>query len=77
MAELTLSELNVNELAEVISIQNKELELRLLSMGCIPGEKILVERRAIFGDPVLIRSGSTLLSLRKENAAEILVKKQD
>lgn len=75
MSVLTLSELNIREKAQVISIGNKELELKLISMGCIPGESISVERKAPFGDPLLIRTSGCLLSIRKVDATNIIVKK--
>jgi DtxR family Mn-dependent transcriptional regulator/ferrous iron transport protein A len=43
-------------------------------MGCTPGEKIEVVRRAPFGGPVAILVSSYVLSVRKEDALKIDVK---
>ncbi len=42
-------------------------------MGCLPGEKIMVEKVAPLGDPVSIAVAGYTLSLRKNEAGHILV----
>ena len=68
MSTSIVSKLKLNEIAEVVSFKRKDLELKLLSMGCIPGERICIERKALFGDPILVRVSGSLLSLRKVDA---------
>jgi ferrous iron transport protein A len=75
MDSLLLSEIGIKEPAELVSVENKALELRLLAMGCTPGERIYVERKAFYGDPILIRMEGSLLSIRKSDAKQITVKK--
>jgi ferrous iron transport protein A len=43
-------------------------------MGCTPGEKVVVERKAPFNDPIAIVVSGFMLSLRKEDAEQIIVK---
>ena len=45
-------------------------------MGCTPGEKIVVERKAPFNDPIAIFVSGFMLSLRKKDAKQIMVKNQ-
>jgi len=46
---------------------------RLMEMGLVPGTKIELVRFAPFGDPVEIRVRGYHLSLRKHEAAHVLV----
>ena len=39
---------------EIVSFENNELLLKLMEMGCIPGEKVKVEQIAPLGDPISI-----------------------
>jgi ferrous iron transport protein A len=69
-----LSELKNGEEAMIDSFTDYELSLKLLEMGCIPGEMIHVTRIAPLGDPMAIWVSGYQLSLRKDEAATIKVK---
>ncbi|HIE72946.1 MAG TPA: ferrous iron transport protein A [Flavobacteriales bacterium] len=56
------------------TINDAELAQKLLEMGCTPGEKVVVERKAPFNDPIAIVVSGFMLSLRKEDAEQIIVK---
>lgn len=49
------------------------LSVKLMEMGCLPGERITFERVAPLGDPIAISVSGYQLSLRKEEAATIIV----
>ena len=49
-----LSELKLGAKAIIDSFSDKELALKLMDMGCLPGEKIHIERKAPLGDPIAI-----------------------
>ncbi|MDD4717398.1 MAG: ferrous iron transport protein A [Eubacteriales bacterium] len=49
------------------------LRRRLLDMGLTPGTKVSVIKHAPFGDPIVIRLRGYELSIRKQDAAMILV----
>ena len=49
-----LSELKRGQNGVIDSFTDYELSLKLLEMGCIPGEKIEVIRIAPLGDPIAI-----------------------
>lgn len=44
-------------------------------MGCIPGEIVVVEKIAPLGDPISIRVSGYSLSLRMDEANQILLEK--
>ena len=67
--------LKSGERGRIISFQSPELELKLMEMGCIPGEELVVEQIAPLGDPMSIRIAGYSLSLRKNEANQIIVEK--
>ncbi len=52
---------------------NDELYIKLMEMGCVPGEIIYIDKIAPLGDPISVGVSGYLLSLRKDEAANILV----
>ena len=68
-----LSELSVGKKAVIKSFESDELFLKLMEMGCTPGETILVEQKAPFKDPISIIVSGYKLSLRVDEAEQIIV----
>ena len=68
-----LSDLKLGVKAIIDSFSDKELALKLMDMGCLPGEKIHIERKAPLGDPIAISISGYVLSMRKAEAETILV----
>jgi len=69
-----LSDLKRGQEAVIDSFTDHELSLKLLEMGCIPGEMIRVTRIAPLGDPMAIWVSGYQLSLRKDEAETIRVR---
>jgi len=72
---MRLSELKAGERAVITEFESSELEIKLMEMGCLPGEEIIVEQIAPLGDPISVRISGYSLSLRKNEANQILVSK--
>lgn len=70
---MKLSELKTGESGRIKGFQSSELELKLMEMGCIPGELVIVEKVAPLGDPISIRVSGYSLSLRMDEANQILL----
>ncbi len=68
-----LSELRVGQKAVIHSFEKDEIFIKLMEMGCIPGEKITVEQKAPLGDPISISVSGYHLSLRLNEANSIFV----
>ena len=68
-----LSELRPGQKGIIESFTDYELSLKLLEMGCIPGEIIEVLRIAPFGDPIAVAISGYILSLRKSEAATVKI----
>lgn len=69
-----LSELKAGEQAIIDSFGNDDIFIKLMEMGCVPGEKIKVEQVAPLGDPICVSVAGYSLSLRLDEAAQIVVK---
>ena len=72
---MKLSELKSGEKGKIKAFENSDLELKLMEMGCIPGEEVVVEQKAPLGDPISIRIAGYSLSLRLNEADQIIVEK--
>ena len=68
-----LSQLEIGQSAIIDSFTDKEMSLKLLEMGCTPGEIVKLDRIAPMGDPIAIYVSGYLLSLRKAEASTVLV----
>lgn len=73
---MKLSELKAGERGRIKGFETSELELKLMEMGCIPGEMVVVEKIAPLGDPISIRVAGYSLSLRKDEARQILLEEE-
>ncbi|MBL0104688.1 MAG: ferrous iron transport protein A [Bacteroidetes bacterium] len=69
-----LSELKRGQSGLIDSFTDYELSLKLLEMGCIPGEPVEVIRIAPLGDPIAISVSGYMLSLRKNEAATVRIR---
>ena len=72
-----LSELRPGQQGVILEFQNKEIFLKLMEMGCVPGENILLEQIAPLGDPISVKVSGYHLSLRLNEADHILVEIKD
>lgn len=54
-------------------IGNTRIAQRLMSLAFLPGQSVEVSRLAPLGDPIMIKLGDSVLSLRKREASYVLV----
>lgn len=71
--EKRLSELEAGHSAIIKKFDSDVILLKLMEMGCIPGEKVRVEQIAPLGDPISITVSGYNLSLRVDEAQMIWV----
>lgn len=71
----TLAELKASDRCRVAAAaeDSPELQSRLYALGLYPGVEVVVLRFAPAGDPIQIKVGSTLLSIRKKEASRVAV----
>ena len=72
---MNLAELSAASQCRVVSAaeENVELQSRLYALGVYPGVTLEVLRFAPTGDPLQVRVGGTLLSIRKREASLIAI----
>ena len=72
-----LSKLKPGQKAIIRNFTKAETYLKLMEMGCVPGENISVDQVAPFGDHISVRVAGYLLSLRLNEAEDIEVELVD
>jgi ferrous iron transport protein A len=72
--EKKLSELVTGKVATISRFENDDIFLKLMEMGCVPGEQIVVDQVAPLGDPICVLVAGYTLSLRINEAENIWVK---
>ena len=73
--EISSSELKIGEVATITSINLDEIPLKLLEMGCLPGNSITLIQIAPLGDPLYFNVNDSHVAIRLETAKEITVSK--
>lgn len=68
-----LSEVSVGKTVIVKEFESDDIFLKLMEMGCIPGETIKIDQFAPLGDPISITVAGYHLSLRLNEADKIWV----
>ena len=68
-----LSELHQGESGIIHSFSHSDIFLKLMEMGCVPGEDVRVDMIAPLGDPISIEVSGYRLSLRLNEAEHIFV----
>jgi len=71
----TLADLRLGEKATIDSFTDGELSVKLLEMGCLPGEQVELQNIAPLGDPIAIYVSGYILGLRKAEASSVLIRR--
>ena len=71
--KLTLAHLQRGERAVITDVSSKFIPLKLLEMGCLPGNEVKLVQVAPFSDPLYLNINGTHLAIRKETAIHVLI----
>ena len=71
---IPLDQLTLGLEAEIEMIDTDKLPLKLIEMGCLPGNSISLIHKALFNDPLYIKIDESHLAIRKETAKDIFVR---
>lgn len=71
-----LSEISVGASVIIKEFENNDIFLKLMEMGCIPGETIKIDQAAPLGGPISIVVAGYKLSLRIDEADMIWVEEK-
>lgn len=73
MSKRSVADLKVGEIATIQSFNDQLMSLKLLEMGCLPGAEICLHAKAPLGDPICLNVSGYCLSMRRSEAATILI----
>lgn len=68
---LTIADLKKGERAIILEFSIDSVPLKLLEMGCLPGNEVYLVQTAPFRDPLYLNINGSHLAIRKETAAQI------
>lgn len=71
----TLANLKRGEHAVITDVSSIHIPLKLLEMGCLPGNNVILIQLAPFQDPMYLNINGSHVAIRKETAAHILIEK--
>ena len=72
---MTMNDLKIGQSGVIYKVGGEGiLRLRFLDMGLIPGTKVQLQKVAPMGDPIQIRVRGYELTLRREDAAKIILR---
>ena len=71
---IPLDQLTKGAQAEIESIETDQLPLKLIEMGCLPGNTISLIQKARFNDPLYFKVDESHLAIRRETAKHIFVR---
>jgi ferrous iron transport protein A len=68
-----LSQLNVGEKAIIASFEDDAVPVKLLELGCLPGNHISLHSVAPLKDPICVELEGAQIAIRRETAVRIFV----
>ena len=71
----TIAHLKRGERGIITDVSSIHIPLKLLEMGCLPGNEVELVQVAPFKDPMYLNINGTHLAIRKETAIHILIDK--
>ena len=74
---MTLADLKRGQTAIIKDVSSSKIPLKLLEMGCLPGNLAELVQIAPFSDPLYLNINDTHLAIRKETAAHIEIELKD
>ena len=73
--QTTIESLKKGEKATIVDFDINLMPLKLLEMGCLPGNTVELLQVAPFGDPLYLDVNGSHLAIRMETARNITVEK--
>ena len=70
-----ITHLKRGEQATIISFNEEKVPLKLLEMGCLPGNIVIMMGSAPFQDPIYLNINGTHLAIRRETAQQIIIER--
>ncbi|MBR9845132.1 MAG: ferrous iron transport protein A [Algicola sp.] len=71
--QVTLADIKRGQQGIIVDVSSIHIPLKLLEMGCLPGNLVELVQVAPFADPMYLNINGTHLAIRKETAIHILI----
>ncbi|WP_223032218.1 FeoA family protein [Hanstruepera marina] len=71
--QVTLADIKRGEKGIIADVSSIHIPLKLLEMGCLPGNSVELVQVAPFADPMYLNINGSHLAIRKETAIHILI----
>tara|TARA_R110002012_G_scaffold283090_2_gene473061 strand:+ start:4230 stop:4454 length:225 start_codon:yes stop_codon:yes gene_type:complete len=70
---VTLADIKRGEIGIIVDVSSVHIPLKLLEMGCLPGNTVELVQVAPFADPMYLNINGSHLAIRKETAIHIQI----
>ncbi|TYB78849.1 FeoA family protein [Bizionia myxarmorum] len=71
--QVTLADIKRGEIGIIVDVSSIHIPLKLLEMGCLPGNSVELVQMAPFADPMYLNINGSHLAIRKETALHIQI----
>ncbi|MFD2551361.1 ferrous iron transport protein A [Bizionia sediminis] len=71
--QVTLADIKRGEVGVIVDVSSNLIPLKLLEMGCLPGNSVELVQVAPFADPMYLNINGSHLAIRKETAMHIQI----
>ncbi|WP_026703702.1 FeoA family protein [Flavobacterium soli] len=71
--QTTIDQLRIGQSATITDFDIEVIPLKLIEMGCLPGNSVELLQIAPFGDPLFLNINDSYLAIRLETARKIQI----
>ncbi|MBC8754287.1 ferrous iron transport protein A [Kordia sp. YSTF-M3] len=72
---LTIADLQKGEKAIILDFPLDTIPLKLIEMGCLPGNEVMLIQTTLFNGPLFLTINGSNIAVRKDTASQILIDK--
>lgn len=72
---LTVADLHKGEKAVILDFPLDLIPLKLIEMGCLPGNEVILVQTTLFNGPLFLMINGSNIAVRKDTASQILIEK--
>ena len=72
---MTVADLKKGEKAIILDFPVDTIPLKLIEMGCLPGNEVSLIQTTLFNGPLFLTINGSNIAIRKDIAAEIQIEK--
>lgn len=72
---MTVTDLKKGEKAVILDFPIDSIPLKLIEMGCLPGNEVSLVQTTLFNGPLFLSINDSSIAIRKETAIQIQIEK--